>query len=118
MNKAELQSEAEIKVKTPRARKAKAQPGGMGPPAIAAPAPIATPPAPGKETPSEAFKRLANKRLGTLKDSFRVLGGLANKTNYTYTPEQVDTILMHAGNMLIELAKTFKNDKVDKGEFL
>ena len=47
-----------------------------------------------KETKSDRFKRVAERRTrATLKD-LRVLGNCANRGNYSYTPEQVHKIFV------------------------
>ena len=40
----------------------------------------------------ENFKRLAENRTNKIIDMLELLGNLSNKSNYSYTQEQVDTI--------------------------
>ena len=44
------------------------------------------------ETREEKFRRLAERRVNAIIDKLRLLGHLANKSNYSYTNEQVDAI--------------------------
>ena len=45
-----------------------------------------------KETREEKFRRLAESRVNAIFDKMRLLSHLANKSNYSYSDEQVDTI--------------------------
>ena len=40
----------------------------------------------------ERFKRLAEQRVNSILDKFRLLGQLSNRSNYDYTDAQVNTI--------------------------
>ena len=44
------------------------------------------------ETREEKFRRLAERRVNAIIDKLRLLSHLANKSNYSYTDEQVDAI--------------------------
>ena len=44
------------------------------------------------ETREDKFRRLAERRVNAIIDKLRLLGHLANKSNYSYTDEQVDAI--------------------------
>ena len=44
------------------------------------------------ETREDKFKRLAESRVNAIIDKMRLLGHLANKSNYNYTDKQVDAI--------------------------
>lgn len=41
----------------------------------------------------EAFVKLANKRVNRVLNDFRLIGNLANKSNYVYTDEQANKII-------------------------
>ncbi len=44
------------------------------------------------ETREQRFRRLAEQRVNVILDRIRLLGQLANKSNYEYTDAQVETI--------------------------
>ena len=44
------------------------------------------------ETREQRFKRLAEQRVNVILDRIRLLGQLANKSNYEYTDAQVEAI--------------------------
>ena len=41
---------------------------------------------------SGAFKRLANSRVNKALNELRLIGNLSNRSNYDYTPEEVEAI--------------------------
>lgn len=45
-----------------------------------------------RQTKNEAFQRLANQRFDKIKDDLRKLGNLSNKSNYSYSQEEVEII--------------------------
>lgn len=74
----------------------------------------ATPaPAPATETPAETkgqkFVRLATTRTGKALDAIAMIGGLASKTNYEYTDEQVAKIFAALEAEMTKLQTKFKN---------
>jgi hypothetical protein len=44
------------------------------------------------ETKSEAFKRLANRRVNRVLGELRLIGNLSNRSNYNYTESEIKTI--------------------------
>ncbi len=44
------------------------------------------------ETREDKFRRVAERRVNAIIDKLRLLGHLANKSNYSYTDEQVEAI--------------------------
>jgi menaquinone-dependent protoporphyrinogen IX oxidase len=70
------------------------------------------------ETKAEKFKRLAEARVSKALSAIAVIGGLASKTNYDYTDEQVAKIIGALNAEIEVLGKRFaKPDSVAKGGF-
>lgn len=71
-----------------------------------------------KETKkSDDFIRLADARVNAALDKIALIGGLANKVSYTYTPEQVAAIKKVIGDEVARTMGRFSPDgpKVAKG---
>jgi len=47
---------------------------------------------PKNETRSERFQRVATKRTNDILNKIRILGNCANKSGYSYTPEEINKI--------------------------
>lgn len=61
----------------------------------------------------EKFEELAEKRMSVVKEKIRILGNLANKTNYDYTPEHVEQIISTLLDEVEELEQKFYPKKKD-----
>lgn len=72
----------------PQATKPEPAPKGAPEPT----APVAAPYIVRDAEKHEAFRRLAGKRIAKLMDQFDVLQNCANKSQYEYSPEQVEKI--------------------------
>lgn len=55
-----------------------------------------------KESKEDLFNRLAKQRVEKVLKALRILGNCSNKSNYAYTPEQID-------KMAITLSKALEN---------
>ncbi len=60
------------------------------------------------EPKADRFKRLAEKRVNRVIRDMRLVGNLANRNNYAYTPEQVGRILAALKKELGELRDKFE----------
>jgi hypothetical protein len=67
-----------------------------------------------EETNREKFIRLAEKRVGNTLNSIRLLGNLSNKSNYTYSDEDVDKIFSAIAKELKDCKKKFNQYSKDK----
>lgn len=65
----------------------------------------------------EKFERLAEKRVNNVIKRLRLLGNLANKSNYSYTENHVDQLLRAVKGAVRELEARFRNKgkSEDKG---
>lgn len=71
-----------------------------------------------EETKADKFKRLAESRVSKALSAIATIGGLASKTNYEYTPEQVEKIIGALNAEVTVLANRFaKPEAVAKGGF-
>jgi hypothetical protein len=62
----------------------------------------------------EKFVNLAERRVTkTIKD-LRLIGNLSNKSNYSYTPEDVKKIITTLENEIKALKKRFETEKQDE----
>lgn len=61
------------------------------------------------ETKEAKFVRLATTRTGKALDAIAMIGGLASKTNYAYTDEQVAKIFAALEAEMTKLQSKFKN---------
>lgn len=68
-----------------------------------------------KETRNERFKRVASKRTNDVLNKIRILGNCANKSGYTYSPEEVNKIFYTVEKALKEARGKFHFSK--KKEF-
>lgn len=59
------------------------------------------------ETRKNKFKRLAIARTNVVLDKLRLLGNLANKTNYDYTDEEVNKIFYAIDSQLRNVKARF-----------
>lgn len=60
------------------------------------------------------FIRLAESRTNKIIDMIELLGNLSNKTNYIYTPYQIDLIFNSIQKSLDESRKKFEEDSTQK----
>ena len=69
------------------------------------------------DSKEERFRRLAEQRVNGILDKLRLLGQLANRRNYSYEQDQVDTIF-RAINREVKSAKAkFGQDSVSTKKF-
>lgn len=59
------------------------------------------------ETKADAFKRIANRRTNNVLDTIASMRGLANKTNYDYSSEQVSKVISALRSGIDQLEKDF-----------
>ena len=64
-----------------------------------------------KESKSETFIRIAKPRVEKILKSLRVLGNCANRNNYEYTSEQIESIGLALTNALNETITKFTPSK-------
>lgn len=69
---------------------------------------------PDKSIKEENFKRLAEARTNKIIDMIYLLGNLSNKSNYSYTKEQVDIIFDSISKSLEETRTKFTEDSAKK----
>ena len=69
---------------------------------------------PDKSIKKENFKRLAEARTNKIIDMIYLLGNLSNKSNYSYTKEQVDIIFDSISKSLEETRTKFTEDSAKK----
>lgn len=70
-----------------------------------------------KESKAELFIRLGIPRVEKVLKALRILGNCSNRSNYEYTPEQIDTI---SETLVIALEKTilkFHDTKKEQESF-
>ena len=70
-----------------------------------------------KETKSETFIRLAELRVKSVLNSFRILGNCGSRVNYDYTQEQVDEIVASIDNAYSNLLAKFTPSKQEQTAF-
>jgi hypothetical protein len=69
-----------------------------------------------KETPSQSFIRIANKRVDSILNKIRILGYLSNRTNYSYTIEQIDKIFDEITKLTAQVKAQFDFKVIPKSE--
>ena len=71
-----------------------------------------------KPDPKEKFKELAEKRVVRVIKDIRLIGNLANRSNYSYTNDQVAKIIKALEDEVTHLKKKFNSSsKGDDIEF-
>ena len=70
-----------------------------------------------KETKSETFIRLAELRVKSVLNSFRILGNCGSRVNYDYTQDQVDEIIASIDNAYSNLLAKFTPSKQEQTAF-
>lgn len=70
-----------------------------------------------RETKSEKFKRVAKRRVDAVLKKLTVLGNCANKSNYSYTKDDVEKIFKAIEDKIQELKTLFKSQKEDHFEW-
>lgn len=58
----------------------------------------------------EKFKRLAEKRVNNAIKNIRLIGNLSNRSNYSYTDQEVDKIFRALDKELKHAKSRFKDD--------
>lgn len=69
---------------------------------------------PDNNAKSENFVRLAEARTNKIIDMIRLLGNLSNKSNYSYSNEQVESIFNSLEEVLQETKAKFIEESVPK----
>lgn len=67
------------------------------------------------ESKSDAFKRIAERRVGNALKDIKLIGSLANTNNYEYSEEQVKKILTALESEVVNLQKRFANPNAPEG---
>ncbi len=70
-----------------------------------------------KAIKEERFKRIAGRRVQEILDKLRLLGNCANKSNYSYTDEQVRKILNAIDEEWKKVKMEFNKGKTKNREF-
>ena len=70
-----------------------------------------------KESKSETFIRIAKPHVEKILKSLRVLGNCANRNNYEYTSEQIESIGLALTNALNETITKFTPSKQEQESF-
>ena len=70
-----------------------------------------------KESKSEVFIRLAELRVKSVLNSFRILGNCGSRVNYDYTQEQVNEITASIDNAYANLLAKFTPSKQEQTAF-
>jgi len=70
-----------------------------------------------KESKSEAFIRIAKPRVKSILKALRILGNCANRNNYEYTQEQIESISLALSNSLDETINKFTLSKEQQESF-
>lgn len=69
---------------------------------------------PSNNSKVDNFVRLAEARTNKIIDMIGLLGNLSNKSNYTYTNEQVESIFNSIQQALNESKQRFSNEPIQK----
>lgn len=69
---------------------------------------------PSNNSKVDNFVRLAEARTNKIIDMIGLLGNLSNKSNYTYTDEQVESIFNSIQQALDESKQKFSNEPIQK----
>lgn len=69
------------------------------------------------ETREEKFKRIAGGRVQKILDKLRLLENCSDKSNYTYTDEQVGKIFKTINDEVKKVESSFKRNTSKKKEF-
>lgn len=64
-----------------------------------------------KETPEERFRRLATRRTNAVLDELRKLGNLSNRTNYSYSEEEVERVFTAIYETLADIESRFQRQE-------
>lgn len=74
-------------------------------------------PVPIKETKAMLFIRLGTPRIEKVLKALRILGNCSNKSNYEYTPEQVDKMSIRISEALEKTILKFHDTKKEQESF-
>ena len=69
------------------------------------------------EDREQRFKRLAEQRVNVILDKLRLLGQLANKSNYEYSDEQVEAVFKAIQKEINETKSKFRNGSEKRKRF-
>ncbi len=69
------------------------------------------------ETREQRFRRLAEQRVNAILDRIRLLGQLANKSNYEYSDAQVEAIFKAIQKDVNAAKSKFREGKKGRGRF-
>lgn len=81
------------------------------------PAPSNEPKIPENESKAETFQRLVPLRVNNAIDKLRIVGNLANTSQYEYTEAQIDRIEGALQYALDDIMRKFRHQKKDKNVF-
>lgn len=70
-----------------------------------------------KETKAELFNRLAKLRVEKVLRSLRILGNCSNRSNYSYTQEQIQKIFSTIHTAVDNIAMKFSKSKKEQESF-
>lgn len=70
-----------------------------------------------KESKSDKFKKLIDKRVSNAKRALRIVGNCSNKANYEYTNEQVEIIFKELRDSLEFQYNKYQKNKKQIDEF-
>lgn len=63
------------------------------------------------ESKHDKFVRLANARTNKVLEDLRIIGNLANKSNYDYQEEDIKSVMKALKKGLSDLEKAFKDEQ-------
>ncbi len=69
------------------------------------------------ETREQRFRRLAEQRVNVILDKLRLIGQLANKSNYEYTDDQVEAIFKAIQKEVNGTKSRFRNGSAKRRRF-
>jgi len=70
-----------------------------------------------KESKAETFIRIAKPRVQSVLKALRILGNCANKNNYEYTQEQIDSMSIRLSEALENTITKFHKSKKEQESF-
>lgn len=70
-----------------------------------------------KETKSDRFKRLAEKRVKRVLEDIRIVSNLSNRVLYDYTPDQLKKVLGAIRDALSKAEARFKGEEREETDF-
>jgi len=70
-----------------------------------------------KESKTDTFKRIAERRVRSVLKSLRLLGNCSNRNNYEYSQEQINKIFVKISETLIDTENLFTKSKKEVESF-